>query len=243
MGVSKIKLSHQIKKILQYQNILSYNDDALTVVYQDLLKNHTEYIEEPAETLQPLIVDILRSIFNNTSSDASNTEKASSLNQSIAKGMKQLNGKRLRQSDTEDVHSSESNNLDGGKRDEINPSVREKKRKVDIMTSSSKKSVLPLRSKAFQCDRPSFKFSDLAGLDPIIKQVRELVCYPLQFPAVYSRLGVKPPSGILLYGPSGCGKTALANAIAGETGLPYFKVHILQFQIILVNSNMLGFWT
>ena len=43
------------------------------------------------------------------------------------------------------------------------------------------------------------------------------------YPDLYSYLGVQPPCGLLLHGPSGCGKTALAYAIAGELGLPFFK--------------------
>ena len=36
--------------------------------------------------------------------------------------------------------------------------------------------------------------------------------------------GVDPPRGILLHGPSGCGKTLLAQAIAGELGVPFQSV-------------------
>jgi ribosome biogenesis ATPase len=70
---------------------------------------------------------------------------------------------------------------------------------------------------------PNLRLKDLAGIEPIINQVRELVFYPLAFAKLYSHLGVKPPCGILLHGPSGCGKTSLASAIAGELGLPYFR--------------------
>jgi ribosome biogenesis ATPase len=49
------------------------------------------------------------------------------------------------------------------------------------------------------------------------------VCFPTLFPQLYTHLGVCPPCGLLLHGPSGCGKTTLAAAIAGETGIPYFK--------------------
>ena len=51
-----------------------------------------------------------------------------------------------------------------------------------------------------------------------------MVRYPLLFPQVYAHLGVEPPKGILLHGPPGCGKSLLANAIAGELDIPYFKV-------------------
>jgi ribosome biogenesis ATPase len=76
----------------------------------------------------------------------------------------------------------------------------------------------------FVVPRPLTRLSDLAGIDSILQQIRELVFYPTQYPELYAHLGVSPPCGILLHGPSGCGKTMLASAIAGELGLPYFKV-------------------
>lgn len=65
---------------------------------------------------------------------------------------------------------------------------------------------------------------DMAGIDSIVSVVKELVFYPVKVPEIYRSLGVRPPSGILLNGPSGCGKTSLALSIAGELGLPFFKV-------------------
>lgn len=58
----------------------------------------------------------------------------------------------------------------------------------------------------------------------ILDKIKELIFFPVRLPKLYSDLGVHPPSGILLHGPSGCGKTSLAFAIAGELGLPFFKV-------------------
>lgn len=72
--------------------------------------------------------------------------------------------------------------------------------------------------------RPSTRLSNLAGLDNVIKQVREIVFFPMELPELYHHLGISPPSGLLLHGPSGCGKTTLANAIAGELGIPFLKV-------------------
>ena len=72
--------------------------------------------------------------------------------------------------------------------------------------------------------RPIERYSDLGGMEDVLKQIRQLVEYPLVRPELYKHLGVEPPRGVLLRGPPGCGKTHLANAIAGQLGVPYFRV-------------------
>ena len=46
----------------------------------------------------------------------------------------------------------------------------------------------------------------------------------LRHPEIYRQLGISPPRGFLLSGPPGCGKSLIADAIAGELDLPYFKL-------------------
>jgi ribosome biogenesis ATPase len=77
---------------------------------------------------------------------------------------------------------------------------------------------------SFLTSRPNQRFSDVGGIENAIELIRELVEWPLRHVQLYTHLGVDPPRGILLHGPSGCGKTLLANAVAGELGVPFLKI-------------------
>ncbi len=71
---------------------------------------------------------------------------------------------------------------------------------------------------------PSTRYNQLGGIDKIITNIRQIIEYPLTHPEIFRHLGVDPPRGVLLRGPPGCGKSVLADAIAGELGVTYYKV-------------------
>jgi transitional endoplasmic reticulum ATPase len=48
-------------------------------------------------------------------------------------------------------------------------------------------------------------------------RVKQAVLLPLLQPHIFTKLGIKPPSGLLLYGPTGCGKTVFAQALVNES--------------------------
>ena len=63
---------------------------------------------------------------------------------------------------------------------------------------------------------PEATYEDIGGLDDELEQVREMIELPLSEPELFRRLGIDPPSGVLLYGPPGTGKTLIAKAVANE---------------------------
>ncbi|MFW0783185.1 AAA family ATPase [Gordonia sp. CPCC 206044] len=52
----------------------------------------------------------------------------------------------------------------------------------------------------------------------------EAVLWPLQHPDTFTRLGVDPPRGVLLFGPPGCGKTFVVRALAASGRLSVHTV-------------------
>jgi transitional endoplasmic reticulum ATPase len=56
------------------------------------------------------------------------------------------------------------------------------------------------------------------------QQLKEMVEWPLKHPEMFTRMGIEPPKGILLFGPPGCGKTLLAKAVATESEANFIAV-------------------
>ncbi len=72
--------------------------------------------------------------------------------------------------------------------------------------------------------QPTETWDDIGGLEDAKQQLREVIEWPLIFPALYDHLDAKPPNGILLYGPPGSGKTLIAKALAHETEINFISV-------------------
>ena len=77
--------------------------------------------------------------------------------------------------------------------------------------------------KLLEGQTPTTKFSDVAGEESAVEEVREIKDF-LKDPSKYKALGARIPRGVLLYGPPGTGKTLLARAIAGEAGVPFYAM-------------------
>lgn len=72
------------------------------------------------------------------------------------------------------------------------------------------------------------RFADVAGVDEAKEELVEVVDF-LKTPKKYTEIGGKIPRGVLLVGPPGTGKTLLARAVAGESGVPFFKLSGSEF--------------
>ena len=72
---------------------------------------------------------------------------------------------------------------------------------------------------------PDVTYEDLGGLEEEIKKIREMVELPLKHPEIFTRLGIDPPSGVLLHGPPGSGKTLLAKAVANESEANFILIN------------------
>ncbi len=79
------------------------------------------------------------------------------------------------------------------------------------------------RAKVFDAERPTTKFTDVAGYQGVKEEIEEVVDF-LRNPLRYQRAGAMAPRGALMIGPPGTGKTLLARAVAGEASVPFFSV-------------------
>jgi len=83
--------------------------------------------------------------------------------------------------------------------------------------------ILGSRAKVYDAERPTTRFSDVAGYEGAKQEISEVVDF-LKQPERYARAGAMGPRGVLMVGPPGTGKTLLARAVAGEAEVPFFAI-------------------
>lgn len=83
-------------------------------------------------------------------------------------------------------------------------------------------------AKLYIKSRTGRTFDDVAGQDEAKEALAEIVDF-LHDPNRYTRIGASLPKGALLVGPPGTGKTLLAQAVAGEAGVPFFSISGSEF--------------
>lgn len=73
-------------------------------------------------------------------------------------------------------------------------------------------------------ESPEVSYGDIGGLSEQIQEIREAVEIPLKEPQSFEKIGIDPPTGVLLHGPPGTGKTMLAKAVANNTNATFMKL-------------------
>lgn len=84
------------------------------------------------------------------------------------------------------------------------------------------------KSKSKLKEKPNVKFDDVAGLDEVKEELKEVVQF-LKDPSKFLEAGARVPKGVLLLGEPGTGKTLLAKAVAGESGASFFNISGSEF--------------
>lgn len=79
-------------------------------------------------------------------------------------------------------------------------------------------------------------FADVAGVDEAKEELEEIVEF-LRSPDKYTRVGARPPRGVLLVGLPGTGKTLLAKAVAGEADVPFISCSASEFVELYVGMG------
>jgi cell division protease FtsH len=79
------------------------------------------------------------------------------------------------------------------------------------------------RAKVYDEDRPTTRFTDIAGYEGAKREVSEVVDF-LKHPERYEKAGAVGPRGVLMVGPPGTGKTLMARAVAGEAEVPFLAL-------------------
>jgi len=78
--------------------------------------------------------------------------------------------------------------------------------------------IVPTAMREFYVERAKILWKDVGGLSYAKKVLEDNIITSINNPNKFSKMGIRPPKGILLYGPPGCGKTLLARALAAECG-------------------------
>jgi len=106
----------------------------------------------------------------------------------------------------------------------IPPAVLEKMEvKMDDFLGAYKE-VTPTAMREVYIEVSTVHWDDAGGLDDVKQHLIEAVEWPIKTPEIFTKLGIRPPKGILLYGPPGCGKTLLARAVATESEANFISI-------------------
>lgn len=106
----------------------------------------------------------------------------------------------------------------------IPPQILEKMEVTMEDFQAAYREITPTAMREVFIEVPTVRWEDVGGLEEVKEALIEVVEWPIKRPEVFTRMGIQPPSGILLYGPPGCGKTLLARAVATESEANFISI-------------------
>ncbi len=77
-------------------------------------------------------------------------------------------------------------------------------------------------------------------MEEVKQKLKQAVEWPLRHPEAFTRMGIQPPKGVLLYGPPGCSKTMIAKALANESGLNFLAIKVSFQQLVRTEFSQSG---
>jgi len=94
------------------------------------------------------------------------------------------------------------------------------------------------RVKAMEVDeKPNEDYGDIGGLSKQIQELKEAIVNPIVHAELFTKIGIKPPKGVLMYGPPGTGKTLLARACAAKTNACFLKIAATQLVQMFIGDG------
>ncbi len=108
--------------------------------------------------------------------------------------------------------------------EQIPPKILEELKVTKEDFYNALKEIQPSALREVYIEVPNVKWDQIGGLENIKRELREAVELPLKHPEVFTKIGIRPVKGILLFGAPGTGKTLLAKAVATESEANFIAV-------------------
>lgn len=71
---------------------------------------------------------------------------------------------------------------------------------------------------------PDTTWAHVGAMEDVRKKLEMSIIGPIKRPELFTKVGIKPAAGILLWGPPGCGKTLVAKAVANESKANFISI-------------------
>ncbi|KAL6285654.1 hypothetical protein ACE6H2_010044 [Prunus campanulata] len=82
----------------------------------------------------------------------------------------------------------------------------------------------PSAMREVKLEIPKVNWEDVGGQKEVKNQLKQAVIWPQKHQKGLKRIGIQPPTGVLMFGPPGCSKTLMARAVASEARLNFLAV-------------------